>query len=920
MEIINFPSTGGSAVYGYNLHDNPNRCESALSFVAEGGNWFSVSKDSVNNTVTINVSSSSSVMPRSGSVIVMLDGVECSASTIEISQDGDIPCDCNSFSQISLSYVIPYSGVPSGTVIGSYSLRSGCDDGLIHFSSPTLVLGANNGNIYLREAVSAIPDTSPVKEHSVKMYYDNNLTECASEIIPQGVCDCSNVFRYVHRLYRNFSNLSDENHPGMGYTPLGINDGVMILSGSTACGRFTANASGSTALNTVISGITCENKVLIVQDDNNIYAYVHINENPNGFTRSIGVDLQYWVKSDNDSGETLCSVVYAYLLQSESNYIVCPSNNCRDLISSSASVEDVRLIPYDDTSYRTFGYITPKSSLGVGVELKITEVGYCDVTAIEDGVNDWHYELSSITPDTSAVISDWADIRYNSSTSRIDLRFLQKNDYSHNPSERFKYVKYDVDLYTDKYIKVDAQDDPGDNTTNTGVYCCSLTFYGVQAPETCCDCDIIQSQLAYGETEIDYKAYSSHDYSITNPNEEFICSYDVRVVDVQIVPSAGTSVELEWDYYDHNITAYTYTIPQNDSDSEITYELFEIIEGCDGSSQCQIQRNTFVQRYNTCKFTCEDLTAATHFIGHEIALSGDVDCSDRGPGHTTYNGTASTVGDTCTFPNGMPYIYSYQDCIKAYFVPMKKVQEGVWVEDIDHYQERYGLCPGKNENPFWFDLSNYNQDYGWEITGRRTSIVIKANVPEVSDSNIYVSYPNFVYRVDYYLIGETTPLCSSSLYTTDSDSPSYLITLQNPPTGCTEYLRCSAVIERLDFTLDTGLTIQDNRIQIPATGVTDLLIGTLAYGEGTDASTIYIYDDTCSNIYEIRYHMEDDKISSTITGSSLNELRISMAANTTSAPISASLVITGYVHDLRTSQPTCADNQWVKIILFNQLS
>lgn len=911
MTNVIFPSSGGTIVLNYSLK-NCSSSESVVTFEPQE-NWYYFQQDSQNCTVTLTASTASD--NRSGSIIVTVNGSACTLSTIEIHQDKETVCDCDSFSQITLSYVIPYSGAPSGTVIGSYSLHSSCNEGLIHFSSPTLVLGASNGNIYLREDVSAIPDTSPVMEHSVKMYYGNNLTECASEIIPQGECNCDNIFKYVHRLYRNFSNLSDENHPRMGYTPLGINDGVMILSGSTACGRFTANASGSTALNTVISGITCENKVLIVQDDNNIYAYVHINENPNGFTRSIGVDLQYWVKSDNDSGETLCSVVYAYLLQSESNYVVCPSNNCKDLISYSASVEDVRLIPYNDTTYRTFGYITPESSLGVGIELKITEVGYCDVTAIEDAVMDWHYELSSISPDTSAVISDWADICYNGNTNRIDLRFLQQN-----PSERFKYVKYNVDLYTDKYIKVNAQDDPGDNTTNTGVYCCSLTFYGVQAPQKCCDCDIIQSQLAYGETTIDYKAYSSYEYSITNPNEEFICSYDVRVVGVQIVPSAGTSVELEWDYPDHNITAYTYTIPQNDSDSEITYELFEIIEGCDGSSQCQIQKHTFVQRYNTCKFDCQDLISATTFIGHEIAQSGDVDCSDRGPGHTTYNGTATTVGDTCTFPNGMPYIYSYQDCIKAYFVPMKKVQEGVWVEDIDHYQGRYGLCPGKNENPFWFSLTNYDQNYGWEITGRKTSIVIQANVPEVPDSNIYASYPNFVYRVDYYLIGETTPLCSSELYTTDSNSPSYSITVQNPPTGCTEYLRCSAVIGRLDLTLDSSLIIgQDNRIEIPATGVTDLLIGTLAYGEGTDASTIYIYDDTCPDIYEIRYWREDDKISSTITGSSLNELRISMAANTTSAPISASLVITGYVHDLREDKRACVDNQWVKVIYFNQL-
>ena len=911
MTNVIFPSSGGTIVLNYSL-DNCSSSESVVIFEPQE-NWYDFQQDSQNGTVTLIASAASD--NRSGSITVSVNGSVCTLSTIVIRQDKETVCDCDSFSQITLSYVIPYSGAPSGTVIGSYSLRTSCNEGLIHFSSPTLVLGASNGNIYLREAVSAIPSTSPVKEHSVKMYYDS--TECVSEIIPQGECNCDNIFKYVHRLYRNFSNLSDENHPRMGYTPLGINDGVMILSGSTACGRFTADASRADALNTVISGITCENKVLIVQDDNNIYAYVHINENPNGFTRSIGVDLQYWIKTD--SGETLCDVVNAYLLQSENNYVVCPSNNCKNLISYSASVEDVRLIPYNNTNYRTFGYITPKSSLGVGVELKITEVGYCDVTAIEDGVNDWHYELSSISPDTSAVISDWADIRYNYASSEIYLRFLQENDYSHNPSERFKYVKYNVDLYTDKYIKVNAQDDPGDNTTNTGVYCCSLTFYGVQAPERCCDCDIIQSQLAYGETEIDYKAYSSYEYSITNPNEEFICSYDARVVGVQIVPSAGSSVEVEWDYPDHNITAYTYTIPQNDSDSEITYELFEIIEGCDGSSQCQIQKHTFVQRYNTCNFSCQTLFDATYFIGHKIEESGDVDCSDRGPGHTTYNGTAATVGDTCTFTNGMPYIYSYQDCIKAYFVPMKKV-EGDWVEDIGYYQKRYGLCPGKNENPFWFDLANYSQDYGWEITGRRTSIVIQANMPEVSDPNVYASYPNFVYRVDYYLIGETTPLCSSSLYTTDSNSPSYSITLQNPPTGCTEYLRCSAVIERLDFTLDTGLTIQDNRIQIPATGVTDLLIGTLAYGEGTDASTIYIYDDTCPDIYEIRYHREDDKVSSTITGSSLNELRISMAANATSAPISASLVITGYVHDLREDKQTCSDYQWVKIIYFNQLS
>jgi len=222
MTSVFFPPEGGTIVLGYSIE--PCEGEKNVTFQKSDDDWFSITVAPTSLTLTATAGSS-----REGYVTPLFNGNAC--SNIIVSQGS---CDCSSFivsgvSTIAFNYIIPASGSPVGTVMGTYTLE-GCSDSEIRFDSD-LGLVAENGEIKLTRAIAESQE-SAFTEYDVDIYYGQSNEKCYSDtIFQEGTlvkCDCSGVEYFVESFKKSY--------------PLsGTSEYVMIASGSTHnCGVLSA--------------------------------------------------------------------------------------------------------------------------------------------------------------------------------------------------------------------------------------------------------------------------------------------------------------------------------------------------------------------------------------------------------------------------------------------------------------------------------------------------------------------------------------------------------------------------------------------------------------------------------------------------------------------------------------------------------
>lgn len=630
MTNISLPFSGGTVKLPYEIGD----CEGEKNIRFEkdtADTWYEMGSGVTFITVTCPATTES----RTGSITPYFNDVAC--ETISVSQRGESVCDCSALSNVDFNYIIPASGAASGTVVGTYTLNGGCVDSVTVTADLGLEILAQGGKFTLNKDVPQNPRSDEMIEYALTVKY--NEEACVNDTIVQeasGVeCSCEGITKIVHSVHRYFSNLGNEEHPGDNYTNL---QNVLIASATTACGEFKADAKNSTMLSDVVSGQTVgEDKVLMVREGNNIYAYVTVLENPNPATqRSTAIDLYF--RKKEESGYTYCNGKALYLYQSPADYTACEyvmsfKDDCQvfgNTYTNFLGLGYCIAVEYDVVSFLGPNFYLNSQFRHCAIKYKVSEIGYVigslslaeNVDAC-DPSNKTNVVYISSADDLEQVtdidINDWVEYEYYNNGSYgqgIRIKFKTANE-----SDRHRYVKLDIHAYTD----YDYRDQYSGK--DCGVV---ASQYIVQMCSVCTEC----GSMYYHMQNVDASGYTweRYDYFPTN-----LCRpYTIK--NITLNPQDAGEISLIQE--EGKIVACDLVIYPNHSGSEREITLSCEVELANGNI-CTA-KGYFKQPYEICS-NCDEIKNAIQLLGNSKGSDNyQIDCSNPPSPSYSYTGEANT--------------------------------------------------------------------------------------------------------------------------------------------------------------------------------------------------------------------------------------------------------------------------------------